>query len=491
MATGLSVNRLINVTINLAPKAAGFRNFGVLLIAGDSDVINGSERLRTYTTLDAVAEDFGITAPEYLAAELYFSQSPKPKTLMVGRWLRTATPAILAGGNAEDDLASWTAISTGAMKITVAGVLKSLTGMDFSACTTMHGVASVIESKLSGQGAHIVWDGSRFVVTGVATGAAASLGYAEAPSTGADISAMAGLTSALAEVPVPGFDAETPAACAAELADISGAWYGLTFAASTMPTDDQCMEVSAFIEGTSKSRVVGYTLTDVRTLSSTHTTDLGSRLKAKGYRRSVCQYSSSSAYAVASLLGRAFSVNFAGNKTTITLKFKQEPGVSAEYLSESQATTLAGKNINYFVYYDNDTAIIEQGVVAGGAYFDEIHGTDWLQNAIQTNCYNVLYQSGTKIPQTEAGVTQITNGIAQAMKQGVANGLIAPGVWNSDGFGTLQQGDYMPTGWYIYSQPLVDQAQADREARKAPPIQCAIKLAGAIHSVDIQVNVNR
>jgi hypothetical protein len=35
------------------------------------------------------------------------------------------------------------------------------------------------------------------------------------------------------------------------------------------------------------------------------------------------------------------------------------------------------------------------------------------------------------------------------------------------------------------------QAQADREARKSPPIQIALKLAGAVHTVDIIVNVNR
>ena len=46
MATGLSVNRVINVQVNLAPKAAPRRSFGVLCIAGDTDVIDGQERLR-------------------------------------------------------------------------------------------------------------------------------------------------------------------------------------------------------------------------------------------------------------------------------------------------------------------------------------------------------------------------------------------------------------------------------------------------------------
>jgi hypothetical protein len=491
MAKALSVSRAVNVTVNLSPKAAGRRSFGILCIAGDSDVIDGVERIRSYTGLDAVAAEFGLVAPEYLAADLYFGQSPRPKVVMIARWIRTAAPAILHGGTAEDDLAAWQAVTTGAMKLDVGGVTKSISSMDFSSVTAMTGVAAVIDAKLATNGAGCTWDGTRFVIKSTATGAAATLGYAQAPTSGADISAMAGLTQALAEAPAAGMDAETPAACAAVLADKSAEWYGLTFAASTMPTDSQAEDVAAFIEATSRSRVAGFTTQDVRVLSSSYTDDLPSKLKAKSYTRSVTQYSSSSPYAVASLLGRAFSVDYNGNKTTITLKFKQEPGVTAEALGESQANALEAKNCNVFVTYDNDTTIIEQGVVASGAYFDEVHGTDWLQNAIQTNCYNVLYQSQTKIPQTEAGVTQIMGGITQAMKQGVANGLIAPGTWFSDGFGTLQQGDYLPKGYYLYSQPIVDQAQADREARKAPPIQVAIKLAGAIHSVDITVNVNR
>lgn len=45
------------------------------------------------------------------------------------------------------------------------------------------------------------------------------------------------------------------------------------------------------------------------------------------------------------------------------------------------------------------------------------------------------------------------------------------------------------TTWYAGS--IVDQAQSDREARKSPAFQIAVKLAGAIESVDVMVSVNR
>ena len=98
MTQGLNVGRLVSVTVNLAPLAAARRGFGTLLIAGDSNVIDGSERFRTYVDLESVAGDFGTSAPEYEAASLYFGQSPRPQQLMIGRWIRTATAAMLKGG---------------------------------------------------------------------------------------------------------------------------------------------------------------------------------------------------------------------------------------------------------------------------------------------------------------------------------------------------------------------------------------------------------
>ncbi len=493
MGTRLSVNRVVNVSIYLSPKAVPRRNFGVLCVAGDSDVITGLERIRYYTSVNAVAEDFGMDAPEYRAAELYFSQKPKPKVLAVGRWIQEATPGMLSGESAVTDLDVWKAVTGGAMTIEVDGVEAELTGLDFSGVTNLNGVASVIGSALSeaGQsGAKCVWDGSRFVISTTATGTAAFMGHASAPDSGTDISTMAGLTESLAYTPIPGFDAETPAECVAELADVSGEWYGLTFAATASVTDDEHVDVAAFIEATTKSRVYGLTITDPRARSAAHTRDLGSRLKALGYDRTLPIYSSVP-HAVASLFGRAFTVNFNGGKTTITLKFKRLPGVTAETLKESEAKALKDKNINYFAEYDNDTAIVEEGVVASGAFFDEIHGLDWLENAVQTNVWNLLYKSKTKVPQTEGGVSRIIGRIASVMKQGVTNGLIAPGIWNEDGFGQLKEGDYLEDGYYIYSQPIVDQDQSEREQRKAPPIQCAVKLAGAIHFSDVAINVNR
>ena len=70
-------------------------------------------------------------------------------------------------------------------------------------------------------------------------------------------------------------------------------------------------------------------------------------------------------------------------------------------------------------------------------------------------------------------------------------GFIAPGQWNGSACLTLKTGDYLQQGYVVLSEAIDDQDQADRDARKAPPIYVCTKLAGAIESVIIQVNVNR
>lgn len=482
---GLNINRLVRVQVNLAPLAAARRGFGTLLIIGDSDVIGMGERLRTYTELESVAQDFGLEAPEYKAAALYFGQTPRPQQLMIGRWASAATPASLRGGiltAAEQDITAWQAVTAGSFTIAIDGTEQTAT-VDFSGETNLNGVASVLSAALTG--AVCTFDGQRFTITGETTGEGATIGWARG-----DVAELMKLTQETALAPTDGADAETPTEAVQALADASGAWYGCTFAAADMPDAEAVLEIAAFIEGASTTRIFGVTETDSRVLDATYTDDLASKLKALNYKRTCVQYSANP-YAICSLFGRAFSVNFAANRSTITLMYKQEPGVAPAQLSETQAQALKAKRCNVFTEYNNDTSIIQYGVMSGQAYFDEVHGLDWFADALQNEEYNLLYQSKTKIPQTDAGQNELVNCAAAVCQEANNNGLIAPGQWNADGFGQLSRGDYLTEGFYIFTPPMAEQAQSIREQRIAPPIQIALKLAGAIHEIDCIVDVNR
>jgi hypothetical protein len=140
MALGLNVSDIVSVSVNLQPTAAPTRNFGAFMIVGSSDVIDTNERIRQYSDLDGVAEDFGTTAPEYLAADLFFSQSPQPSILYVARWAQTASSGRLNGGvltPTQQLMTAWTSITAGSMSIMVDGTAKPLSGLNFSSQTNL------------------------------------------------------------------------------------------------------------------------------------------------------------------------------------------------------------------------------------------------------------------------------------------------------------------------------------------------------------------
>lgn len=327
MSLGLSVSDVVNVTINMSPIAAAVRNFGALLVLGSSSVIDTNERIRSYTTLAAVGSDFGTTAPEYLAAVNFFSQSPQPSLLYIGRWAQTATAGVLHGARlstSQQAIANFQAITNGGFNITIDGTVKNVTGLNFSGAANLNAVAAIIATALTT--ANVIWgaNNQRFDIVSKTTGATSTVGYAST-GTGTDVSTLLGLTAASgASVPVAGIVAETLLSAVTQMANISNDWYGLAIAAIGVQDADQ-IAVAATIEASSPSRIFGITTQASATLDPTSTTDLAYVLSAAKYRRTFIQYSSSSPYAVTSMYGRAFTVDFTGNKTTITLKFKQEP----------------------------------------------------------------------------------------------------------------------------------------------------------------------
>ena len=316
--------------------------------------------------------------------------------------------------------------------------------------------------------------------------------------SGTDISGTMGGLLAAGAYPVLGVNAETPLAAAQACANASSQWYGVSFAAAVMPTPAQYLQVAAYILSSSRTRIFGVTIQTTDCLNPAITYDLASQLQQVNNKRVFWMYSSTNPYACMTLFGRAFTVNFSGQNTTITLAYKQAPGVNGESLTESQAASIygydgvGGKGGNVNIIVNNGATMIWPGQMSNGNFFDEVHGIDWQQNRIQTDLFNLLYESNTKIPQTNPGNHQLATEIESSLAAGVNNGLLAPGVWTStETFGMLQTGMALTKGYYVYCPPVETQGIPDRALRKSVVIQAAAKMAGAIHFPFVIFNVNR
>ena len=479
----LPVNRIVKVTIQMTQTAAAFRNFGSMLIVGASDVIDTQERIRAYSSVTDIANDFGTSAPEYQAAVAFFAQSPQPTTVQIGRWARSATSGLYKGkilSTSDQEMDNFTTISAGAFNVTIDGSVVNVTAVNLSAQSNLNGVASQVSAALQSKGT-CVWNGQQFVIKSASTGQTSTVSTV----TSTELSQALGLDEGTM---VTGAPAETLEEATVALLDIN-TWYGAFYTGDIEQQD--VIDTAALISASTPSHICCFTSKDTDELDGTQTSSLGYELAQLGNNRVFTMYSSTNDNAAVSVLGRMSTVNFEGSNTTITLMFKQCPGVEPEYLTTSQANALQGNNVNVFTAYQNDTSILQYGTMSGGWYIDEVHGLDWLQNRVETDLWNLLYTSTTKIGQDESGMTAILSTVNSSLEAGVRNGLIAPGVWNGDEFGTLKRGDTLTTGYYVYIQPLAEQAQADREQRKAPPIQIAVKLKGAVHSIDATITVNR
>lgn len=292
---------------------------------------------------------------------------------------------------------------------------------------------------------------------------------------------------------------ETFLAAAEACRAANGEWYVL------IPLDAEdadILELAAWAESASPDTLLAYTTDDESNLSDVKAGEAGEqtdaifkRLKAKSYRRSFGQYSQTK-YAVAATMGYAMGQNRSSSNSAFTLAYKKLVGVTTDDLTETQVqyvcgdSETSGVNGNVYVTRADSYDILQEGCMADGTYFDEILNLDMLKNEITLSVMDLL-TSQPKIPNTDSGVATIVNVINVACEKFVKTGFIAPGEWNGGEVYSLENGTTLDAGYLVMAEPVADQSQADRDARKAPPIYVCIKTAGAIHYVTIAVTVNR
>ena len=96
----LGIQDIVEVRAQITPRGAGGREFGrTLLFTTDPTLDAGAGRVRVFASMDEVARTFAADSGPYQAAQVYFSQVPYPRNLVIGRWINTREPARLTGGS--------------------------------------------------------------------------------------------------------------------------------------------------------------------------------------------------------------------------------------------------------------------------------------------------------------------------------------------------------------------------------------------------------
>lgn len=200
---------------------------------------------------------------------------------------------------------------------------------------------------------------------------------------------------------------------------------------------------------------------------------LGARLMATGYA------------------GRAMSVDYAGSATTNTMHLKQLATITADGgITQTILDRCGVIGVDAYPSIAGRASVFTSGA---DSFFDDVNNLDWLVFAITVAGFNALAETGTKIPQTEQGMAVLRGAYIKVLQKAVDNGFIAPGAWNSpETFGSPTDliRNVLQLGYYLYSQPVNLQSQANRAARRAPVCQIAVKYAGAIQQSSVIVAIN-
>lgn len=267
--------------------------------------------------------------------------------------------------------------------------------------------------------------------------------------------------------------------------DKSSEWYGFTTCEEMADAD--CIALAKETEAF-EIPTVYLCVTSALTSKAGEQGSLLDTLHERKYDRTISTWHEDELFGCG-LLGYAMGANTGLINSAYSLKFKQITGMTASDLNTTNVTNI--ENLYGNCYVKRADAQYEQGTMASGIWFDEIINLDKLVNDIQLNVYDLLY-SLPKEPQTEAGHADIAGVISQACEQARKIGFIGEGLkWRRTSILALSKGDVLPNGYLIQWEDVNEQSDADRDARKSQPFYVCINLAGAIHSVVIQVNVSR
>ena len=494
----IPVKSIVDVSITIGASFPSRKGFGILnCVTAETGVIGFAERIRSYSSASSVAADWPSDSEVVKLANSYFGQQPKPTDFRVSVRAENAVSAELRGGSVVDNatnLALFTAITDGSFAISIDGGAADIIAINFTGDTNLTDVAATIEAKLQAivtlpfPTSTVTYEDGRFFIQSGTTGATSTISFSTvvSPASGTDISSLLQMQQGEG-TKADGIDPETITESLDAIEQASSDWYGLIFTkeirdGAVVNTEDAVVAAAAWVQA--RVKVFFNTSNDLDVLDSVTTNDIISTLNASSSTRTLSTFSSLvNSYPGASIAGRAFTVDFSQPNSTITLKFKQGPGISAETLTENEKSVLDSKRGNAFFNVGGDTVMYGESVMGGDFFFDEIHGTDWLTDAVEKEVFGYMVSRPSKVPYTDAGTAALEQQTIKILDEAVRNGLVAAG--------ETIDGVFLPNGYVTTTVPVADTSQSEKDARQYNGLSFIALGAGAIHGVQIKAVFER
>lgn len=496
-----SLPRSLDVQISLSrPQAETRTNLTVMCIACESlGFLHNSSRIRFYSTIEAVEDDFAPGTEAHFAASAFFSQSPRPVKMALGEIFLDDQPAMLvAPAYTAAMIALIEVVTNGSMDIVydigAGSQTLNLTGLDFSDVTTVAQIVQIINDAIGSDGdlecvvKTLPGGSSRLVIESTTAGDDITISSPVAATSGTFVGTLLGLTTAGSVTSLNGY---TSLGIADELSSILNAAatadefiYGWCFGASLRVVEYQ---TAAAVWALARTAVMSLCTNSADALDSEIDTDIGSVVYATDNKRIELRYhDNAQQYPDVSMMAYMLSVNYQLKDSTVTSKFKQLPGVSTVQLTETEWIILQSKGYNTYTAIGNDARTNRDGNMASpGWWYDTVVNLDNFVEDLSVNVFNVFLRN-KKVPYTRVGQQLLADPCRDTGFQYVYNGTFADreetDITKKTGFSITPAVQVLPT-------PIANMSVADRAERIGPPVEMICQEAGAIHSVAINVEV--
>lgn len=512
----MSLSDLVAVTFSLTNPGVTQQGFGVPLILSHS--ATWIERVRYYSDIEGVAEDFAVTSPEYMAASIMFSQSTGLSRLGIGRAANVPTQrwaittfadtvdadyrVTLSGPNSTawtDQTVEYTAVAAVAWQASTAYVAGQLVTNDSGKLYYVTaGGTSAGSGGPTGSGAGSITDGGvTWLYAGPgAAGATASdailynlkllIDALAAPALALTTSMQGSAPTKSLRVQATtagaffGLEIENPEllevaqdhadpGVAADLTAIkkaSSAWYGLV---TLFNSEDLVLAAAAWVEANKKLYAAASQDSQIIQVDSSTATDVFQELSDASYARTAPFYHpANDEFADAAEMARWFPIDPGGDDW----RLKTLAGVTVKEYSTTHETNLLAKYANWYADLAGTNVVQGDGKVSANEYIDVVRFRDWYEARLQERCANAMIQS-EKIPFTDEGIAVFETIIKALNDEGIEAGGIARSP--------------APT---ITVPQVADVSTTDKQARWLRGVKSFWTLAGAIHKISITVTAS-
>lgn len=486
----LPLTNIINVTITNTPSGISEKNVNSLVIFSN-DPTTSLDPYGIYVSPSQVATDYGTTSRTAKMANAIFAQTPNIRSgngRLVVVPLQASVSAVAGDFSTADisaNLSDLLLVDDGDLRVIINGVNYDLTNLDFTNADDFEDIATILQGRLVDATVTAITDGIQ--ITSKKVGAGSTVELAAVPSgTGTALNGS-GYFNGAGGTETEGTDSSGETILDA-IARTEGS-VGYVGVLTTLDLEDDAIEaISDGIQAQDRLfHYAGASTQDIAGIGTTISTAGNTKTRFKVFTQGLEE----AALMNAAYAGRLHSVNFNGSETSQTMNLKQLATITPDLgISQSlySAAELAG--VDLYVSYEGVPSVYSTG---GNDFSDNPYSDLALKFALETAGFNFLRQTNTKVPQTEKGMNGLKNAYSQICERFIRNGVIAAGTWNSsETFGNPEvfKNNISTRGYYTYSLPITQQSAVEREERKAPLVQIAIKRSGALQTSDVLVLIN-